>query len=145
MPYVLLGLVPALQRTRPDVASALRSESAGDRQPGQLQWRNALFVTQLTISLALLVGAELLPRSLRRVQSVDPGFGREPTALLTFLTPETRFPPDEARVYTRRLLRSLPCAPQRRGGRRHQKPAPELAQPELERGSGKMKRDPVAI
>ncbi len=107
----LLGLVPALQSTRPDVAGALRSESAGGGQPGQLRWRNALVVAQLTISLVLLVGAGLFLRSFQQVQSVDPGFGREPTALLTFLTPATRFTPDESRVYTRRLLdrfRELP-------------------------------------
>ena len=107
----LLGLVPALQSTRPDVAGALRSESAGGGQPGQLRWRNALVVTQLAISLVLLVGAGLFLRSFQRVQSVDPGFGREPTALTTFLAPATRFAPDEARVYTRRLLdrfRALP-------------------------------------
>ena len=107
----LLGLVPALQSTRPDVAGALRSENAGGGQPGQLRWRNALVVTQLTISLVLLVGAGLFLRSFQRVQSVDPGFGREPTALMTFLAPATRFAPDEARVYTRRLLdrfRALP-------------------------------------
>ena len=107
----LLGLVPALQSTRPDVAGALRSESAGGGQPGQLRWRNALVVAQLTISLVLLVGAGLFLRSFQQVQSVDPGFGREPTALLTFLTPTARFAPDEARVYTRRLLdrfRALP-------------------------------------
>ena len=107
----LLGLVPVLQSTRPDVAGALRSENAGGGQPGQLRWRNALVVTQLAISLVLLVGAGLFLRSFQRVQSVDPGFGREPTALMTFLTPATRFAPDEARVYTRRLLdrfRALP-------------------------------------
>ncbi len=107
----LLGLVPALQSTRPDVAGALRSENAGGGQPGQLRWRNALVVTQLAISLVLLVGAGLFLRSFQRVQSVDPGFGREPTALMTFLAPATRFAPDEARVYTRRLLdrfRALP-------------------------------------
>ena len=107
----LLGLVPALQSTRPDVAGALRSESAGGGQPGKLRSRNALVVTQLTISLVLLVGAGLFLRSFQRVQSVDPGFGREPSALMTFLAPATRFTPDEARVYTRRLLdrfRALP-------------------------------------
>ena len=107
----LLGLVPALQSTRPDVAGALRSENAGGGHPGQLRWRNALVVTQLAISLVLLVGAGLFLRSFQRVQSVDPGFGREPTALMTFLAPATRFAPDEARVYTRRLLdrfRALP-------------------------------------
>ena len=107
----LLGLVPALQSTRPDVAGALRSENAGGGEPGQLRWRNALVVAQLAISLVLLVGAGLFLRSFQRVQSVDPGFGREPTALMTFMTPATRFTPDEARVYTRRLLdrfRALP-------------------------------------
>ena len=107
----LLGLLPALQSTRPDVAGALRSENAGGGQPGQLRWRNALVVAQVAISLVLLVGAGLFLRSFERVQSVDPGFGREPTALMTFMTPATRFAPDEARVYTRRLLdrfRALP-------------------------------------
>ena len=59
----------------------------------------------------LLVGAGLFLRSFRQVQSVDPGFGREPAGVLTFLTPATRFSSDEARVYTRRLLdrfRELP-------------------------------------
>ena len=48
-----LGLVPALQSTRPDLASTLKSETAGGGQPGQLRWRNALSVTQLTVSLVL--------------------------------------------------------------------------------------------
>ena len=52
----LLGLVPALQSTRPGLADTLRSESAGGGQPGPIRWRNALVITQLTISLVLLVG-----------------------------------------------------------------------------------------
>ena len=84
----LLGLVPALQSTRPTVASALRSESAGGGHPGQLRWRNALVVTA--------------------------GFGREPTAILTVLTPATRFTPDEARIYTRPPAGPLPPAARRR-------------------------------
>ena len=107
----LLGLVPALQSTGRDVAGALRSEGAGGGQPGQLRWRNALVVAQLTISLVLLVGAGLFLRSFQQARAVDPGFGSEPTAILTLMTPATRFTPGEARVYTRRLLdrfRELP-------------------------------------
>ncbi len=107
----LLGLVPALQSTRPDVASTLKSETTGGGQPGQLRWRNALVVTQLTVSLVLLVGAGLFLRSFQQAQLVDPGFGREPSALMTFMVPATRFTPDEGRVYTRRLFdrfRELP-------------------------------------
>ena len=107
----LLGLLPALQSTRPDVASTLKSESAGGGQPGQLRWRSGLVITQLTVSVVLLVGAGLFLRSFQKVQAVDPGFGREPTAILTFMVPSTRFTQEEGRVYTRRLLdrfRELP-------------------------------------
>jgi predicted permease len=100
----LLGLIPALQSTRPDVATTLKSETAGGEQPGQLRWRNALVVTQLTVSLLLLVGAGLFLRSFQQVQAVDPGFGRQPTALMTMMAPTTRFTADEGRLYMRRLL-----------------------------------------
>ena len=46
-----------------------------------------------------------------RARRASLSFGREPTAILTFLTPSTRFTPDEARVYMRRLIdrfRELP-------------------------------------
>ena len=69
--------------------------------------RHRLVIAHLTISLVLLVGAGLFLHSFQQVQSVDPGFGREPTAIMTFLTPATRFTPDEARAYTRRLLDRL--------------------------------------
>ena len=107
----LLGLVPALQSTKPDLVTALKSDSAGGGQPTQLRWRNALVVSQLTVSVVLLVGAGLFLRSFQEVQAVDPGFGREPTALMTFMVPSTRFTADEGRIYTRRLLdrfRELP-------------------------------------
>ncbi len=107
----LLGLVPALQSTRPDLASTLKSETAGGGQSGQLRWRHALIVTQLTVSLVLLVGAGLFLRSFQAVGAVDTGFGREPTALMTFMVPTTRFTDDEGRLYTARLLerfRQLP-------------------------------------
>ncbi len=104
---VLVGLVPALQSTHPDVATTLKSESAGGGQPGQLRWRNGLVITQVAVSLVLLVGAGLFLRSFQQMQSIDPGFGRQPTALMTFKVPTPRFTVDEARVYTRRLLDRL--------------------------------------
>jgi predicted permease len=107
----LVGLVPAFQSTRPDLASTLKSETAGGGQPGQLRWRNVLVVTQFTLSLILLVGAGLFLRSFQNIQVVNPGFGHEPTAIMTVMAPTTRFTPDEGRLYMRRLLdrfRQLP-------------------------------------
>ena len=101
---VVLGLVPALQATKSDIASILRSETAGGGQPGRLSLRNALVVTQVAISLVLLVGAGLFLRSFQSIQAVDPGFGRDPTALMTMLVPSTRYNEDEGRLYMRRML-----------------------------------------
>ena len=101
---VALGLLPAWQSTRPDVASTLKSESAGGGQPRQIRWRNMLVITQLTLSLVLLVGAGLFLRSFQQTLSVDPGFGCEPTAIMTFNVPLSRFDVDEGRRYTERLV-----------------------------------------
>jgi predicted permease len=100
----LLGIVPAWQSTRPDVVNALKSDTRGGGRPGHRRWRNALVVAQVTVSLVLLVGAGLFLRSFQRVLAVDPGFGRQPAAVLSFIVPATRFSTEDARLYTRRML-----------------------------------------
>jgi predicted permease len=52
----------------------------------------------------LLVGAGLFLRSAQKAQSVDPGFGREPTAILSLFVPENRYSEQESRIFTRNLL-----------------------------------------
>ncbi len=108
---VILGLAPAIQSTNPDVASTLRDESTGGGGRSRLTLRNLLVVAQVAGSLVLLVGAGLFLRSARQVQSVDPGFGRDPTAVLSVIVPSNRYSEDEGRVFTRTLLdryRQLP-------------------------------------
>jgi putative ABC transport system permease protein len=96
---VVLGLAPAVQSTKPDVASTLRDESAGGGQRGRTMLRRVLVVAQVSLSLVLLVCAGLFLRSFEQVQSVDAGFGRKPTALMSFMVPAARFSEDEGRVY----------------------------------------------
>jgi predicted permease len=100
----MLGIVPAWQSTRPDLVAALKSDSRSGGRPSHVRWRNALVIAQVTLSLVLLVGAGLFLRSFQRVLAVNPGFGREPAALLSFIVPATRFTAEEARIYTQRLL-----------------------------------------
>jgi putative ABC transport system permease protein len=80
---VVFGLAPALRATNPDVNESLKESSrgaAGDvRRSGV---RSMLVVTEVALSLMLLVGAGLLFRSLIRLQSVELGFS--PARLLTF-------------------------------------------------------------
>jgi putative ABC transport system permease protein len=67
----LFGLAPALRGTG-DLASALRADSAAGRRG--LRLRNALVVTQVAVSLVLLVSGALCWQSLMRARSVNPGF-----------------------------------------------------------------------
>ena len=47
----LLGLVSAIQGTRADLGSALKTGGRGSDAPGPLRWRNALLVAQIAMSL----------------------------------------------------------------------------------------------
>jgi predicted permease len=108
---LVLGLAPALHSTNPDVASIIRDESTGGEGRGRSRLSNMLVVAQVAGSLVLLVGAGLFLRSARQLQSVDPGFGREPTGILSLLVPSNRYSEEEGRVFARALMdriRQLP-------------------------------------
>jgi predicted permease len=106
----LLGLLPAVHGTRADLGSALKTGGRGSNAPGPLKWRSALVVAQIAISLVLLVGAGLFLRSWQQMLSVDPGFGKAPTSILTVMMPVTQSP-DDAEQRTRRLLERFRTEP----------------------------------
>jgi macrolide transport system ATP-binding/permease protein len=72
---LLLGLVPAMQTGKIDLASALKAESAGVVGGRGRAWvRSGLVVMQVSLSFVLLVGAGLLLQSLQRIRTTSPGF-----------------------------------------------------------------------
>lgn len=72
---VLFGLVPAIQTSKIDLASALRAESGGVvGGRGRAAVRSGLVLVQVALSFVLLVGAGLLLQSLHSVQNTSPGF-----------------------------------------------------------------------
>jgi predicted permease len=100
---LLLGLAPALQSTKPDVAATIKDETAGVGRSGGFTLRNALVVVQVATSVVLLVGAGLFLRSFQSIQTVDPGFGREPAAILELMVPGTKFTEEAGRAFEKRL------------------------------------------
>lgn len=104
---LLLGLAPALQTTNPDVSATIKDETAGVGRSGGLTLRNALVVLQVATSVVLLVGAGLFLRSFQRIQTVDPGFGRDPSAVLTVLLPGSRYSEEQGRLFEKRLEERL--------------------------------------
>ena len=72
---LLFGAVPAIQSTRPHVASALKDQAATVASgTGQARFRRALVISQVALSLLLLVAAGLFGRSVLNLMRVDPGF-----------------------------------------------------------------------
>jgi len=90
---VLFGLAPALQATRPDLVSALKDDlawapTAGrfarrTRRRGRVTARRALVITQVALSLLLLVGAGLFLRTLENLRNIDRGFREDRTIVVT--------------------------------------------------------------
>jgi predicted permease len=79
---IVFGLIPALQATRPDVASVLKDQASAVAGGGQATWRKLLVCAQVSLSLLLLIGAGLFVGTLKNLESQNPGF--EVTNLLSF-------------------------------------------------------------
>jgi predicted permease len=80
---VLFGLVPALQATRPDLIPALKDVASQSGVRRSLL-RNGLVVTQISVSLLLLIAAGLTLRSLQRLRDLNPGFNPENALMMNF-------------------------------------------------------------
>jgi predicted permease len=79
---LLFGLAPALRATRLELSAEFQG---GARQLGagaRSRLSQGLMVVQIALSLVLLVGTGLFVRTLRNLQSVDPGFN--PRQLVLF-------------------------------------------------------------
>jgi len=92
---VSAGLVPALQATRAEIAPILKSDSAQTGRPRSVVLSRVLVGGQMAVCAMLLIFAGLLIRSFDATRLVDPGFGYEPTAILSFMLPSYRYSDEE--------------------------------------------------
>jgi len=79
---VIFGLTPALRAARIDLNSSLKAggrsaQGEGGFGSSRRRLRSLLVVSEVAVSLMLLIGAGLLVRSFVRLQSVSPGFQPE--------------------------------------------------------------------
>lgn len=107
---VLLGLLPGLQATRPDLIPALKNESTlGGYRRSRL--RNVLVVAQVSLSLVLLLCAGLALRGLLHAQQIDPGFNPRQAVEVSFDLGLRQYDRERGREFQRQVLervRSLP-------------------------------------
>jgi len=72
---LLVGLFPAIQSSKIDLASALKSEMGGVVGGHGRSWaRSTLVVLQVSLSFVLLVGTGLVLMSLQKIRTTNPGF-----------------------------------------------------------------------
>jgi predicted permease len=80
---VLFGLAPAFLATRVDMNSALKNEASGLSGRGaHLTFGKMFVVSQVALSLLLMIGAGLFVRSLQKLRQVDAGFASENVLVL---------------------------------------------------------------
>ncbi len=93
----LFGLAPAIQLARPELHTMLKE---GGRSGGEgAKWnrvRGAFVVTQVALSLLLLVGGGLLIRSFDKLLRVDPGFKPENMLTLEYRLPRNKYQQSDA-------------------------------------------------
>jgi len=82
---LLFGLAPALRAVRGNLADGLRDRGTDTGGARGNKLRTVLVVSEVTLSLVLLIGAGLMVRSFAAIQKVDPGF--DPKNAVTFTAP----------------------------------------------------------
>jgi putative ABC transport system permease protein len=80
----LFGLAPALESVRADLNSTIKTGGrSGNASRARRRTRAALVISEIALSLMLLVGAGLLLRSFVNLQKVSGGFSAPPRRILT--------------------------------------------------------------
>ena len=108
---VACAVAPAVRATRPNASEGLQQSARSSSSPPR-RAQHAFLVTQVALTLILLVGAGLLARSLARVWQVDPGF--DPRGVVTFmigLPAERARVPEQVRTTIRQIAERLTAVP----------------------------------
>ncbi|HKQ73278.1 MAG TPA: ABC transporter permease [Blastocatellia bacterium] len=107
---VVFGLLPALQTTKLELAPVLKDAvSPGSYRRSWL--RNGLVVSQVSLSLLLLICAGLTLRGLQRAQFINPGFTPQNALEMSFDLGMHGYDVTRAHEFRRRLLERVRALP----------------------------------
>ncbi|MGE5816225.1 MAG: ABC transporter permease, partial [Acidobacteriota bacterium] len=103
---ILFGILPALQASRVDTATALKE--AGERGSSRATARTVLVVAEIALTLVLLASAGLLINSLLRLERVDSGMRVGDVTIAALHLPQSRYGSGAAQTELyRRLIERL--------------------------------------
>lgn len=109
---VFFGLAPALRSTQVSPVSVLKAAGRG-MTSGRERFglRRILVVTQVALSLVLLVGALLFVRTLRNLMTLDPGFRQDGMIVADLDITHLNIPAERRQAFKRDLLDRLRALP----------------------------------
>lgn len=109
---VVFGTIPALRGTRVDPIASLKSDGrgvAGGRERFSVQ--RFLVVTQIAVSLVLLVGALLFVRSYRNLMTLDPGMRESGITIAYFGYSSLNIKQENEAAFKRQLVEDVRSVP----------------------------------
>lgn len=105
---VLFGLAPALRATSVSPGAALKEGARGATQGrSRFGLRRILVVSQIALSLTLLVGALLFARSLNNLATLNPGFQRDGILVADIDFTSRHLQTEARRAFSEELLRRV--------------------------------------
>ena len=109
----LAGLLPALRFTKTDVSEALKQgQSRGSSDSGGRKTRGILVVSEVALSLVLLIGAGLMVRTLWELGNLSPGFDPNGVLTLSISVPGNKFPAATGQIaFFERVLQHVRATP----------------------------------
>jgi predicted permease len=109
---LLFGLLPAWTASRPALVPSLKADATGEGSVRRrVTVRDALVVTQLALSLVLLVAGALLTRGLLAARGTDLGFDPTPVSALQFNLQMNGYDEDRALAFRKRVVADLETVP----------------------------------
>jgi predicted permease len=111
---IFFGLVPAAQSSSVESTEALKPKAtSGEIATKHGHWlRDALVVSEIALSLALLIGAGLLLRTFANLRSTDIGVRGEGVLTASVLLPEKKYETfEQGRAFYTQLLQKLQSSP----------------------------------
>jgi len=95
---LLFGLAPALRAVKGNLSDGLRDRGTDTGGAKGNKLRTVLVVTEVTLSLVLLIGAGLMVRSFAAIQKVNPGFDAKNVVTFNAPIPFVKYLTSQARV-----------------------------------------------
>jgi predicted permease len=107
----IFGLFPALQSTRPNLASTLKDQAGAVIHGGSARLRKGLVVAQVSLSLLLLIASGLFLQTLGNLKTLNPGFDVRNLVAFDVDPTMSRYDPTWTSDYFRRLDETLNALP----------------------------------